>query len=116
MKTFLFVMRQAPYQGVMLQEMLDVILITAAFDQPVSVLFLDDGVFQLKKHQQPDASGLKNTLAIFDALELYGVDELYVEVESLLERGLQATDLALPLKTVHRKEIAQLSRQFERVC
>lgn len=114
-KRFLFVMRQAPHQGVALQELLDVVLTTAAFDQAVSLLFLDDGVFQLKQHQQLESTGLKDTLAIFKALALYEVNDLYVEVESLDERGLQATDLALPVKTVLRNEVAHLTRQFERI-
>ncbi|MEQ1638264.1 MAG: sulfurtransferase complex subunit TusC [Methylococcales bacterium] len=114
-KRFLFVMRHAPHQGVALQELLDVVLTTAAFDQVVSLLFLDDGVFQLKQHQQLGSTGLKDTLAIFKALALYEVKDLYVEVESLEERGLQVTDLALPVKTVLRKEVAGLTKQFERI-
>ncbi|NOT86285.1 MAG: sulfurtransferase complex subunit TusC [Methylococcaceae bacterium] len=116
MQRFLFVMRHAPHQGTALQERLDVILTTAAFDQAVSLLFLDDGVFQLKKHQQPEMFELKDTLAIFRVLELYDINDLYVEIESLDERGLQTTDLALPVKTVLRNQVAHLTRQFERVC
>ncbi len=115
MQRFLFIMRKAPHQGTQLQEILDVILTTAAFDQAVSLLFLDDGVFQLKQQQQPVASGLKDTLAIIHALELYGVNDYYVEVESLIERGLHITDLALPVTPLHRQDVAQLSKQFEQV-
>ncbi len=113
MKRFLFVMREAPHQGVRLQELLDVVLITAAFDQAVSLLFLDDGVFQLKQRQQPETAGLKDTLAIFDALSLYDIQELVVELESLQQRGLQAADLALPIRTLLRQEVAQWVKQFE---
>lgn len=116
MQRFLFVMRDAPHQGVILQEKLDFILITAAFDQVVSLLFLDDGVFQLKKQQQPESLGLKNITTIFDAMGIYGINDVYVEHESLVERGLQEADLSLPVKVVVRKEIAQLSRQFDLNC
>ncbi len=108
-------MRERPHQGVQLQEKLDVILTAAAFDQHIALLFLDDGVFQLKKGQQAEKQGLKETAAIFNALDLYDVNDLYIEEESLVERGLQRTRLTLPLESIHRKDISQLMRQFDLV-
>jgi len=107
MKKILFVMRSAPYQGCYLQEKLDIILTTAAFDQSVSLLFVDDGVFQLKHGQQPEVQQYKNTASIFKALEIYDIDELYVETESLQERGLKSADLILPVSELYRKQIGQ---------
>jgi sulfur relay (sulfurtransferase) DsrF/TusC family protein len=49
---FLFVMQTPAYSGTKVQEVLDVVLITAAFDQKVSLLLLDDAVFHLKNKQQ----------------------------------------------------------------
>ena len=51
-KKFMFVNRTAPYGTVYALESLEVVLISAAFDQDVSLVFIDDGVFQLKKGQQ----------------------------------------------------------------
>ena len=48
-KKFMFVNRKAPYGTIYALESLEVVLITAAFDQDVSLVFLDDGVYQLKK-------------------------------------------------------------------
>lgn len=45
MKSFLFVMQSAAYKGNKVQEVLDAVLISAAFDQQVSLLLLDDAVF-----------------------------------------------------------------------
>jgi tRNA 2-thiouridine synthesizing protein C len=115
-KKILFIMRTQPHSGVRLQENLDVILTAAAFDQHVALLFLDDGVFQLKKGQQPEKTGLKDTAAIFNALEIYDVNELYTEVESLQERGLKPGDLSLPVKEFYRKDINNLLKQFDVVC
>jgi len=113
MKKFLFVLRKPAHSGALLQEMLDIILTTAAFDQPVSILLLDDGVFQLKKNQYPENLGMKDTAAIFKALELYDVNDLYIETESLQERGLKQSDLCLPARTLCRKDIAGLMKQFD---
>ncbi|MCK4841736.1 MAG: sulfurtransferase complex subunit TusC [Methylococcales bacterium] len=112
-KSILFIMKVAPHSGVQLQEKLDVVLTAAAFDQKVALLFLDDGVFQLKKDQQPEKLGLKETLSIFNALEIYDVNDLYTEVESLQERGLKPVDLSLPVKEFYRKDINSLMQQYD---
>lgn len=113
MKKLLFIMRSTPHAGIQLQEKLDVVLTAAAFDQQVALLFLDDGVFQLKKGQKPEKQGLKDTASIFNALEIYDVNDLYMEVESLQERGLKPGDLSLPVQELYRKDINQLIKQFD---
>ena len=45
-KKFMFVNRKAPYGTIYALESLEVVLISAAFDQDVSLAFLDDGVFR----------------------------------------------------------------------
>ena len=92
-KKFLYVNRKAPYGTIYAQEALEVVLIGAAFDQDVSLAFLDDGVFQLTKGQDTKESGLKNFSPTFRALGDYEVTKLYVEQESLDERGLTLDDL-----------------------
>lgn len=92
-KKFLYVNRKAPYGTIYAQESLEVVLIGAAFDQDVSMAFLDDGVFQLTKGQDTKEIGLKNFSATFRALGDYEVTKLYVEKESLEERGLTLDDL-----------------------
>ncbi len=107
-------MRQPVHTGSDVQETLDIILSTAAFDQPVTLLFMDDGVTQLKNAQQPESFALKDTPAIFQALEIYDVKHIYVEAESLQERGLKPGDLCLPVTEIYRKDIHQFISQFER--
>ena len=113
MKRYLFVLHKPPHSGAYVQEMLDIILTTAAFDQHVSVLLLDDGVFQLKNTQNPEIAGMKNTAAIFNALEIYDVNDIYIEMESLQERGLKLGDLCLPVQKCHRKGISELMKRFD---
>ncbi len=113
MKKFLFVMRTPPHSGIHVQEKLDIVLTTAAFDQHVGLLFLDDGVFQLKSGQNPEKAGMKDTSSIFRALEIYDIHELYIEVESLQDRGLKPGDLILPAKEIYQKEISGLMNQYD---
>ncbi len=92
-KKFLYVNRKAPYGTIYALESLEVVLIGAAFEQDVSLAFLDDGVFQLTKGQKTDGIGVKNFSPTFRALGDYDVTKLYVERESLVERGLTEDDL-----------------------
>jgi len=92
-KKFLYVNRKAPYGTIYALESLEVVLIGAAFDQDVSLAFLDDGVFQLVKSQDTKDIGVKNFSPTFRALGDYEVTKLFVEKESLDERGLSADDL-----------------------
>jgi len=92
-KKFLYVNRKAPYGTIYALESLEVVLIGAAFDQDVSLAFLDDGVFQLTAGQDTGDIGVKNFSPTFRALGDYDVTKLYVEKESLEERGLSEDDL-----------------------
>lgn len=92
-KKFLYVNRKAPYGTIYALESLEVVLIGAAFEQDVSLAFLDDGVFQLTKGQDTKGIGVKNFSPTFRALGDYEVTKLYVERESLEERGLNESDL-----------------------
>lgn len=112
-KHYLFILRKPAHSGAYAQEMLDIILTAAAFDQAVSILLLDDSVFQLKNHQHPETSDMKDIAALFAALEIYDVKDIYIEKESLQERGLSADDLCLPVQIILRKDIAELMQQFD---
>lgn len=92
-KKFLYVNRKAPYGTIYALESLEVVLIGAAFDQDVSLAFLDDGVFQLAKGEDTKGIGMKNFSNTYRALGDYGVTKLYVEKESLNARGLTLDDL-----------------------
>jgi tRNA 2-thiouridine synthesizing protein C len=92
-KKFLYINRKAPYGTIYALESLEVVLIGAAFEQDVSVAFLDDGVFQLVKGQNTAGIGVKNFSPTYRALGDFEVTKLYVEKESLAERGLTQDDL-----------------------
>ncbi|MBF0264296.1 MAG: sulfurtransferase complex subunit TusC [Gammaproteobacteria bacterium] len=92
-KKFMFVNRKVPYGTVYALESLEVVLISAAFDQDVSLAFVDDGVYQLKNGQSTDGIGMKNFSPTYKALGDYDINKLYVEKESLEERGLSLDDL-----------------------
>ena len=92
-KSFLYINRKAPYGTIYALESLEVVLIGAAFEQDVSLAFLDDGVYQLMAGQDTAGAGFKNFSKTYRALGDYEGRKLYVEKESLAERGLSVDDL-----------------------
>lgn len=107
-KKFLYVNRKAPYGTIYALESLEVVLIAAAFEQDVSLLFVDDGVYQLKKGQDTKGIEQKNFSPTYRALEGYDVEKLYVEKESMEARGLSEDDLVVPVEVMTREQITEL--------
>ena len=107
-KKFMFVNRKAPYGTVYALEGLEVVLISAAFDQDVSMVFMDDGVYEIVKGQQAKAIGMKNFSPTYRALEGYDIEKLYVEKESLDARGLSEEQLLVPVEVLTSAQMGAL--------
>jgi tRNA 2-thiouridine synthesizing protein C len=110
-KKFMYVNRRAPHGTIYAQESLEVVLIGAAFEQDVSIVFLDDGVYQIRKDQDTSAIGTKNFSKTFRALEMYDVEKLYVEKESMEVRGMTVDDLIVPVEMKTSEEIGRLMEE-----
>ncbi len=107
-KKFLYVNRKAPYGTIYALESLEVVLISAAFEQDVSLAFIDDGVYEIVKGQDTKGGEMKNFSPTYRALEGYDIEKLYVEKESMDARGLAEKDLLVPVKVLTAKEMADL--------
>ncbi len=110
-KRFMYVNRRAPYGTIYALECLEVVLVAAAFDQDVSVVFVDDGVYQLKKNQDTTEIGMKNFSRTYGALDDYDVEKIYVEKESLEARGLTVDDLVIPVEVVAAAQLQVIMAQ-----
>lgn len=107
-KKFLYLNRKAPYGTIYALESLEVVLIAAAFDQDVSLAFLDDGVYQIVKGQHTKTIDVKNFSPTYRALEGYDIEKLYVEKESMEARGLKEEDFIVPVKVINTQEMTDL--------
>ncbi len=107
-KKFMFVNRKAPYGTVYALESLEVVLIAAAFEQDVSLAFIDDGVYEIVKGQDTKSTEMKNFSPAYRALEGYDIEKLYVEKESMETRGLTEKDFVVPVQILSAKEMADL--------
>jgi len=114
-KSLLIICRQAPWSGPGAREALDIALAGGAFDLPLGILFLDDGVFQLVPAQQPNAVQQKDLNANLRALPLFGVEALYASARSLEERGLNAQALSPTTENLDDAALTVLIAQYDQV-
>lgn len=107
-KKFMYLNRKAPYGTIYALEVLEMVLISAMFDQDVHVAFVDDGVYQIKKGTDTQALEMKNFSNTYRALEGYDIEKLFVEKESMEERGLSTEDFVVPVEVISREDMGKL--------
>lgn len=107
-KKLLFVLRHAPYGQSLAKEALDAILATSAYEQDLSVIFIDDGVFQLLNTQQAEAIEEKSIARLLSAFPLYEINNLFVCADSLTARGLQKNRIQQDVTPLDPSQIKQL--------
>ena len=108
MKTLTFLARSGPYGSSKPKALLDMVLSAAVFEQKIHYIFIDDGVYQLLSDQQPSGLAAKNVSTALPALELYGVDKVYVDTESLHKRGLSTRQLLIPAQACDAEAVKAL--------
>ncbi|WP_251359736.1 sulfurtransferase complex subunit TusC [Kangiella sp. TOML190] len=93
MKSVCFLFNKAPIGNHRGRELLDICLMASAFDLPITAVFQDAGVLQLVAAQSPEMLGIKNHIATFKALELYGIEQVLVDTLSVRDYQIQTNDL-----------------------
>lgn len=106
---------RSPYSSTATKDALDVALVCASYDQNTSLLFLGDGIYQLIKGQSPEDLPQKNPESMLQALEMYDIKHFFACEEDLKERGLQASDLTLPVALLQRNTIGEWLAQQDRI-
>ncbi|MDP6343803.1 MAG: sulfurtransferase complex subunit TusC [Alphaproteobacteria bacterium] len=118
-KNFMFVNRKAPYGSIYALEALEMVLISAAFEQNAVIAFIDDGVYQIVKGQDTKAAGMKNFSPTFGVIEMEKEDadedpdidmvwRIVVERDSMEQRGLTAEDFSIAVEVLDSAELADL--------
>lgn len=109
---------QSPFGSAISREGLDALLAASAFcdEEDITILFLNDGVFNLLANQQPNEILQKDHIVTFKLIELYELTECFVCQTSVAERGLTNADWILnELNFVERSEIFAILQQAEKV-
>ena len=78
------------------------------FAQDVSVFFIEDGVLQLLVSQDSTTIDAKAYYKTFPALEYYDIENIYVCSDSLSKRGLQESQLCIPVTLIALDELSEL--------
>lgn len=92
-KDILLVFRHAPYGNALAREGLEAALACGAMGAKTSVLYINEGVWQLLEPQNSSAIDCKNQAAMASALPLYDVDAIWVDEDSLKQRNLTSADI-----------------------
>lgn len=112
-RSMLIICKYAPWSTISVRETLDLALAGGAFELPISLLFLEDGVFQLVTNQQAKTIQQKDISANLQALPLFGIEEILVAEQSLQQRGLTTEQLILPTKLIPQQQLADLLTQYD---
>lgn len=107
----LFLLRRPPLAGALNLETLDAALVAAAFDQPTTLLFLDDAVLQLVRGQTDGAPQGKAMHRQLSVLPEYGIDQVYACAQALARHALDPDQLAIKTVALDEAAIATLIGQ-----
>ncbi|MCL1137284.1 sulfurtransferase complex subunit TusC [Shewanella pneumatophori] len=115
MKKLCIVFKQAPHGTAHGREGLDFALLSASFEQEVSLLFTGEAVLTLLKNQDPESIGCKDYISTLGALPLYDIDTVLVCQDSLLELGLSHEELRISTLVATSDEVAEHLNQVDEV-
>lgn len=110
----LFLFRQPPAAS-LAKEGLDAALAAAAFEQPVQLVFLGDGVWQLQAHMALATLQVPALDKQLDALPLYDIEALYVHRPSVSARGAQPAVAGRTLNWIDDAQLQQMIAQAKQV-
>lgn len=113
MQSICFVFNKAPYGNHSGRELLDICLMSCAFDMSITVIFQNEGVLQLLENQQPEIMDIKNHSKTFKALELYGVETILIDKETLQQHNLSNESLLEIGKIVDSKIISDSIKKHD---
>jgi|AntRauTorcE11897_2_1112592.scaffolds.fasta_scaffold05538_5 tRNA 2-thiouridine synthesizing protein C len=104
----LVILTQPPLAGTAAKEGLDSALVSATFEQKTALVFLEEGVLQLIKGQQPDQLQLKGIQAMLKALPFYDLQAAYTDALALQKFGLNPDELLLKHQPATAEQLQQL--------
>lgn len=114
-KKLLLIVRHSPYGSGLARASLDFALAAAAFEQDLSLLFMDDGVWQLLPEQNTTALAYKSVQKTLASMSLYDIDTFYVEANSLSARQLLVEQLSGPVKLLQAADIGDFIASHEQL-
>ncbi|BDM64321.1 sulfurtransferase TusC [Shewanella sp. NFH-SH190041] len=115
MKHLCIIFRRAPHGTAHGREALDLAMLSASFEQQITLIFADEGVLNLISEQQPELVGARDYIATFKALPLYDIEDVLVCNDSLTEFGLKRSVLNIDAQVVSAETITARLREADEV-
>lgn len=107
------IIRQAPYGSLLPQEAIEATLAAGMYGQKVSLIFMGDAVFQLVGGQDAAVIEQKTMSKQLAALDLYDIEQLYVCMESLLQRQLVSENLVVNVSVLDGEALRSILHEQE---
>lgn len=107
-KAVLVVVRDSPYGSSLSRAALDAALAAAAFEQPVELLFVGDGVLHLLPGQESAAIGLRNAGKLLASLPLYDIEAVYADRVAADRYGIALSAAPVEVRAVDTAGIRAL--------
>ena len=108
MKNILYIISRSPYSGVQSFELIDSAMVSAIFENNVSILFRAEGVWSLLSDQNGELLNSKTHSKVLSALPTYEIDNLYFCEDSVNERQINRDQIDIPVKPLSLNEQQQL--------
>lgn len=108
MKNILYIISRSPYSGVQSFELIDSAMVSAIFENNVSILFRAEGVWSLLSDQNGELLNSKTHSKMLSALPTYEIDNLYFCEDSVNERRISRDQIDIPVKPLSLNQQQQL--------
>ena len=112
-KRILYLLQRSPYLDGRVLEAFDALLVAAAFDQRVSLLFCGNGVTQLLAEQSPTSG--RSIAKILTSLPIYEIEKVYAHAQAFDAAGLKISECAIEPTLLTHKQIGTLMAQYDMV-
>lgn len=108
MKKIAVIISTPPYGNADGREALDMAL-ALSLHQQISLFFVGDGVFHLRKEQVPDEILQRDHVARLGLLKIYDIEQCYARKEDMIRYHI--THPVLAVKSLSNEQISALLRQ-----
>ncbi|WP_269619215.1 sulfurtransferase complex subunit TusC [Zhongshania sp. BJYM1] len=112
---FLYLFTRQAYGHSLAREAVDMALATAAFDQKISLVFLQDAIFQLLTAKDATIIEAKPHSGIINALPLYDIEKIFYLKEDREARQLSQNSLVAHASEISAAKLHELLRSADRV-
>jgi tRNA 2-thiouridine synthesizing protein C len=112
---FLYLFSRQAYGHSLAREALDMALATAAFDQKVSIVFLEDAIYQLLNATDAQSVEAKPHTGVINALPLYDIENIYYLDDDRQHRAISESSLLAHATAITRPALQQLIAAADRV-